>query len=106
MSGAIFALVGALATTAAGQIQYKKFSRGHKHRDLVAAMGFFVITLPLTYIAVKAFGIGLVYMCTSFNYVAVAIAGQLLFGERLSRRRLLAIFLIVSGTSIYALGLY
>lgn len=105
MSLETLALLAALATTAAGQVEYKRFSLGRERRDLVLALALFVVTLPLTYIAVKAFGIGLVYICTSFNYVAVAITGKLLFGERLSARRWLAVALIISGTSIYAAGM-
>lgn len=101
----LLTLIAALVTTALGQIQYKRYSQTRGRGRLYLTLALFVITLPLTYLAVKWWGIGLVYICTSLNYAVVAVVGRLLFNERLSRRRILAIVLIVCGTSIYALGL-
>lgn len=105
MTVAIFALVGALVTTAMAHISYKQYSIDRRRRDLVATIVLFGITPPLTYVAVKSLGVGLVYVCTSVNYVAAAIAGRFLFSERLTRRSLLAMLLICCGTLLYALGL-
>lgn len=101
----LLTLIAVLVTTALGQIQYKLYSQTRGRGSLYLTLALFVIALPLTYLAVKWWGIGLVYICTSLNYAVVAVAGRLLFNERLSRRRILAIVLIVCGTSIYALGL-
>lgn len=101
----VLALAAALVTTALGQIYYKRYSQDRRRGSLYLTVALFVITLPLTYMAVKWWGIGLVYICTSLNYVGIAVAGRLLFNERLPRRRVIAIALIVCGTSIYALGL-
>lgn len=98
-------LLAALATTALAQVYYKSYSLTGRRNQLLQALALFVVTLPLTYLAVKWWGIGLVYMCTSLNYVSVALAGRLLFNERLSRRRIVAIVLIVCGASLYAFGL-
>lgn len=101
----LLTLVAALATTALAQVIYKKYSLTRRRPQLYFTLALFVMTLPLTYMAVKWWGIGLVYICTSLNYAFVAVAGRVLFNERLSRRRIAAIVLVVGGTSIYALGL-
>ena len=101
----VLALASALVTTAIAHICYKRYSINHRRRDLLITIVLFGITPPLTYVAVKSLGVGLVYVCTSINYVAAAMAGKFLFSERLSRRSIVAMSLICCGTLIYALGL-
>lgn len=105
MTVPILALLSALVTTAMAHISYKHYSIYRRRRDLLVTIVLFGITPPLTYVAIKSLGVGLVYVCTSVNYVAAAIAGRFLFSERLTRRSVLAMLLICSGTLLYALGL-
>ena len=100
----LLALIGALSATTFAQVAYKKFSLGHDRRNLYAAICLFGLAPFLTYYAVKAFGIGLVFLSASTTYVAVALMGRLLFAERITSRQIVAMALILSGTLIYALG--
>ncbi|MGQ4660281.1 hypothetical protein [Lysobacter sp. F6437] len=104
MTIAILALLAALVTTTTAHISYKRYAIDRRRMDLYLTIVLFVSTTPLTYLAIKSFGIGLVYVCTSINYIAAAVAGRYLFGERLTRRSIAAMLLIAGGTSVYALG--
>jgi multidrug transporter EmrE-like cation transporter len=105
MIGATLSLFGALAATAAAQVTYKAYSLGGRRIQLVATILLFGVTPVLTYVAVKAFGIGLVYIATSLTYILVSAAGWLLFAERPSVRRIAAMAFIFSGILVYGLGL-
>lgn len=101
----VLALAGALGATAAAQIAYKKYSQRRRPLYLLVAVALFGITPVLTYVAVKAFGIGLVYISTSITYIVVTISGYVVFAEQLTRRSILAMLLISLGILIYGLGL-
>ena len=101
---AVLALVGALAATSVAQVTYKKFCLGGGHGNLYAAVMLFGLTPFLSYYAVKSFGIGLVFISTGTTYVAVALMGRIMFSESISARQIIAMVLILSGTSIYGLG--
>lgn len=101
---ALLALIGAVAATSIAQIEYKRFILGYGRINLFAALGLFGMTPFLTYFAIKAFGIALVFMSTSTTYVAVALMGKYLFGEQITTRKVVAMMLIVSGSLIYGLG--
>lgn len=98
-------LLAALGATAAAQIYYKKYSIEHGRDNLYVAVLLFCVTPPLTYLAVKGFGVGVVYISTSITYVFVAIAGWRIFGENPTRRRVVAMALILLGILVYGLGL-
>ena len=100
----ILALAGALATTAAAQVAYKAYSLGRGRGLLVLTIVLFAMAPVLTYVAVKAYGVGLVYIATALTYILVALAGWRLFGERLGARRVAAMALIFCGILIYGLG--
>ena len=102
---ALLSLVGALAATTFAQVAYKKYSLGHGRNNLYATLLLFGVTPLLTYVAVKAYGIGLVYISTSVTYVLVALMGKVLFAERISRRHAGAMVLILTGSLIYGLGM-
>lgn len=101
---AFFSLLGALSATSVAQVSYKRFCLGQGRRHLYTAALLFGTTPVLTYYAVKAFGIGLVYVSTSVTYIAVALLGHALFGERITRRQRVAMALILAGSLIYGLG--
>lgn len=105
MRPAAIALLAALAATAAAQVTYKAYSVGRGRAYLHATVLLFALTPVLTYAAVKAFGIGLVYIATSLTYVLVAAAGWFMFGERPGARRLVAMGFIFVGILVYGLGL-
>lgn len=100
----LMALIGALSATSVAQIEYKRFSLGFGRINLYAALGLFGIAPFLTYFAVKAFGIGLVFLSTSTTYVAVALMGKYLFNEKISIRKAIAMGLILFGSLIYGSG--
>src|SRR5690606_10221670 len=101
----LIALLGALGTTAAAQVSYKKYSLGHGRRNLYLTVLLFGAAPPLTYLAVKGFGVGTVYISTSITYVLVALAGWRVFGERPTRRRVVAMIFIALGILVYGIGL-
>lgn len=104
MMPALAALLGTLVATAFAQVAYKKFVLGHGRVHLLLAMALFGLTPLLSYIAVKAFGIALVFVSASTTYALVALLGVLMFDERISRRQGVALGFIVCGSLIYGLG--
>ncbi|MFC7301542.1 EamA family transporter [Cognatiluteimonas weifangensis] len=98
------ALIGAIVATTVAQISYKKRSIGGSREYLIAAIAFFAVTPALTYIAVKILGVGITYMSTSVTYILVSIAGWVIFGETIKRRKVLALSLIATGIATYSLG--
>lgn len=101
----LIALLGALGTTAAAQVSYKKYSLGHGRHNLYWTVLLFGAVPPLTYLAVKGFGVGTVYISTSITYVLVALAGWRMFGEKPTRRRVVAMMFIALGILVYGSGL-
>ena len=105
MNMALLSLAGALIVTAFAQVAFKKYSRDSRRGYLLLAMALFVAAPPLTYLAVKAYGLGPVYVSTGITYILVALAGWRFFGEVPTRRRGLAMGLVLSGVILFAIGL-
>ncbi|WP_111265585.1 DMT family transporter [Marilutibacter maris] len=105
MSWALSALMAALFVTASAQVAFKQYSNGAGRGYLVLTVMLFASAPPLTYLAVKAYGVGTVYVSTAITYILVALAGWRLFGESPTPRRVLAMGLILLGVLIYAVGL-
>ncbi|WP_242165848.1 EamA family transporter [Lysobacter sp. M15] len=101
----LFSLLGALGATAAAQISYKKYSMEHGRRTLCLTIVLFGIAPPLTYLAVKGFGVGTVYMSTAITYVLVALAGWRMFGEKPTHRRIVGMGFVLVGILVYGIGL-
>jgi multidrug transporter EmrE-like cation transporter len=101
----LLSLLGAIGATAAAQVAYKKYSVEHGRCSLYATVLLFAAAPPLTYLAVKGFGVGTVYISTGVTYILVAAAGWRLFGETPSRRRLVAMAFVLTGIVVYGIGL-
>lgn len=102
---ALLALVGTLLATAAAQVSYKKYSLSRRREQLLITVALFGATPLLTYIAVKAYGIGLVYISTGVTYVLVSAAAWRIFGERPTSRQVVAMLFILVGIATYGIGL-
>lgn len=101
----LVALVGAIGVTAAAQVAYKQYSIERGRNSLYATVVLFAAAPPLTYLAVKGFGVGTVYISTGVTYILVAAAGWRLFGEKPTRRRIVAMAFVLSGIVVYGIGL-
>lgn len=96
-------LLGALLTTALGQVSFKHYHLTRRPISFVLAVGLFLVTPPMTLLAVRQLGIGTVYVSTGFTYSLVAFLGWFAFGEHVSRRQVAGLALITLGCIVYAL---
>jgi multidrug transporter EmrE-like cation transporter len=90
-----------LAATVAGQLLFKGFHRNGRRMHVVAAVGLFLLAVPLTVLAARDLGIGRVYIATALTYVAAPLAASMVFGERVGRTQWGALLLILAGVAIY-----
>ncbi len=68
-------LLGALLTTALGQVSFKHYHLTHNLPSFVLAVGLFLVTPPMTLLAVRQLGVGTVYVSTGLTYSLVALLG-------------------------------
>jgi EamA-like transporter family. len=101
----IVSLLGALGATAVAQVYYKKYSLKNDRGNLYITILLFGVVPPLTYLAIKGLGLGVVYISTSITYVLVALAGWRMFGEVPTPRRIAAMAFILTGILVYGLDL-
>jgi drug/metabolite transporter (DMT)-like permease len=92
-----------LAATAVAQIAFKYHHLSGRRSALATAIVLFVAIAPMSFLSVRALGIGRVYVLTSLSYGLVAILGYRLFGERISRRQVQGLALITAGCFLYSL---
>lgn len=72
---------------------------------VVAAYALFVATTLLSILAYRGIPLSLGPVLESTGYVWVTLFGVLIFHERMTWRKLLALALIMGGIAIYALGI-
>lgn len=95
-------LLGALLTTALGQVFFKHYHLTRRPLSLVLAVGLFLVTPPMTLLAVHRLGVGTVYVSTGLTYGLVAFLGWTVLGEHVSRRQVTGLALIMLGCLTYA----
>lgn len=100
MSGWLFLGLTIIATVA-GQLAYKQFFRSRRTGYVVAAIVLFCAAVVCTYFAVRALGIGRVYVGAALTYAITPLAARQLFGDRLTRNHFVALALIVAGVVVY-----
>lgn len=93
----------ALAATIAGQLLFKHSQLEGRRVHVVAAVGLFLLAVPLSVLAARDLGIGRFYIATALTYVATPLAAMAVFGERLTRSQWYALGLILAGVAIYNL---
>ncbi len=97
----ILPLAIAIFATAAAQILYKLFFLRQDKIYLVGSLAFFGLAPLMSYIALKHWPLSTVYMATGLTYVLVLILAKVVLGESISRRKMKAIILIISGVIIF-----
>ncbi|TKB26122.1 hypothetical protein FCL47_10295 [Desulfopila sp. IMCC35006] len=96
-------LVLAIVTTAGAQVLYRLFFLRRKKRYLLATIGLFCLAPAMSYIALQHWSLSTVYMATGLTYALVLILAKVVLGETISRRKMLAMLLIVGGVVIFNL---
>lgn len=87
----------------AEQCLYRKASRAtSKPRWILPAIALHALGLTLWLLLLRTSALGVVLPLMGANFVAVAIAGRLVFGEPVSPRRWAGIGLIVGGFALVA----
>ena len=99
----IVALVASLTCTAAGMVTFKQYYRSGKRSDLVWAIVLFAGVPITTFFALRGLSLGFVYMSTAVTQVLVLAMSHFFLGERIPRRALPAIGLILVGIVIYGI---
>ena len=96
-------LLLALLATAVAQVAFKHYHLSGRRSSLAAAILLFACIPPVTFLAVRALGVGKVYVFTSLSYALVAFLGWKLFGEAVTRRQLQGLAVITLGCFVYTL---
>lgn len=99
--------------SAVSQVLLKK-SAMRKHDSVVAeylnpqvifAYAIFVCATMLTVISYRVVPLSLGPILEATSYIYVTVFGVMIFGERITRRRAIALALIVGGILVYSLGM-
>ncbi len=101
LSIAYVLLFASLLATAMAQVAFKYYHLSGRLRSLVIAIGLFVCVPPMNFLVVRELGVGRLYVFTSLSYALVAILGQRLFAETISRRQFQGLALITLGCFLY-----
>lgn len=102
MSAWVFLAITILATVAA-QLFFKHYFLSHRLAFLATTVALFCLAVVCTYLAVRALGIGRVYVAAALTYVLTPLAAKRLFDEHLGHSHYAALGLILSGVIVYNL---
>ena len=94
-------LAGAIMSTAIAQVSYKLFFHENKKAYLALAVLFFIITPFFAFFALKGLSLSFVYMSTGLTYVLVILAAKVVLNEKISRRQVYAVALILAGVMVF-----
>jgi drug/metabolite transporter (DMT)-like permease len=100
---ALAALVFALIATAFGQILFKLYFAKKNIYILGLALGLFIVTPALSFIAQMQLPLDVVYMSTASTYIMVLFLSRFFLHETISYRQILGALVIASGIIIYYL---
>jgi multidrug transporter EmrE-like cation transporter len=89
--------------TAAAQLLYKKYYHAKKKIYLILCIPTFCIVPFFNSLALRKIAIDKVYMAISLGITMVIIFSMIFLKEKLSKKDILAIFLIIIGIIIYNL---
>ena len=104
--------LGAVFLSAVSQVLLK-FSAGKQYKNplfeylnplVIGGYGLFVLTTLLNVLAYRGIPLSLGPVLESTGYLYVTFFGVVLFGEKLTRKKILALALILMGIAVYALG--
>ncbi|MCJ7701310.1 MAG: EamA family transporter [Anaerolineales bacterium] len=98
------ALIGALFSTALGQAFFKYSFQMKKNTYLAIAIGFFVVTPLLSYIALQRLYISTVYMSTAVTQVIILGLSRFFLKEELTKDHFVAITFILLGVIIFSVN--
>lgn len=84
--------------------QYDSALREYLNPLVIVAYTLFIGTTFLTIVAYKGIPLSMGPILEATGYIYVAVFGVKIFGEKMNRRKLLALALIVGGIVVYALG--
>lgn len=93
----------AILFPAISHVLYKSFFTTRSWLKLFTAILLFSLTPIMAYFSLKTMSMSTVYMATGLTYVLVLILAKLVLGEKISRRKMQAMLLIVCGVVIFNL---
>jgi drug/metabolite transporter (DMT)-like permease len=99
----VLALAASLVCTAAGMVLFKHYYRSRRRADLAWSVLLFAGVPITTFLALRGLSLGFVYMATAATQILVLGMSHLFLGERIPRRALPGIVLILAGIIVYTL---
>ena len=91
----------AIGFTATAQIFFKLFHQKRRFTYLLLTVALFGLTPFMSYLALKALDLSVVYMSTAITYVLVMYLARIILKETINRRQVYAVSLIVVGVMIF-----
>ncbi|OUO86168.1 multidrug ABC transporter [Gordonibacter sp. An232A] len=107
----VLVMLGSVFVASVSQVLLKKEAmeshdsavREYFNRRVVLAYGLFLVSMFLTMYSYKGIPLSLGPILEATGYFYVALFGVVLFHERISVRKMIALLLIVVGIAVYAL---
>ena len=103
--GVFISAVSQVLLKKAAMRTYDSVLREYLNPRVVFAYAIFVCATMLTIVSYKVVPLSLGPILEATSYIYVTFFGVVIFGERIDRRKALALALIVGGIAIYALSI-
>lgn len=82
---------------------YKSYTTSKSIITLAATIALFVVTTPLSYLALRGLSIDIVYIATSLNTIIVLGMSSIFLKESVSREQYTGAMITTFGVALYAL---
>lgn len=90
--------------TAGGQVTYKLFALTKNWWHLFLSIALFIVAPFTTYIALKKFAVGTVFIGAASSQVLIMVMSHYILKERITRDHLISMVLILLGLLSLSLG--
>ena len=102
--GVFISAVAQVILKKAATKHYGSFVKEYLNVPVISAYLIFVLSTFMSIFAYKEVPLSLGPVLEATSYIYVTIFGVKIFGEKVGRKKLIALFLIIGGIIIYSLG--
>lgn len=96
-------LLGAILSTAFGQVFYKKYTTSRNQIYLITTVSLFVLAPIFSYIALQNISIDVVYVFTALTVFIVMLLSKFFLKEVIKKKTFQGVFLVLLGIVLYVL---
>ncbi|NLD98310.1 MAG: multidrug ABC transporter [Fibrobacter sp.] len=103
LASGLIAAVSQVMLKKAALKQYDNVIKEYLNPLVIVAYGLFFLTTVLGVLAYKGLPLSVGPVLETINYIYITVFGVLIFKEKLNKRKLMALFLIIIGILVYTL---